>query len=1198
MWSSTRHFALSMLVSRRLQLHPDVGEILGSYYSVFPFEVDFRADDPFSKRLAAMSTQMVDVFKNRWCSGVDVMGEINRMTGRSAQAAIPFVMSSGLAASRLEGVPGALLHSQDHVYLCYDTPQTLVDVIINPQSNGDTVLTYMVVESAFPSGMHGRVLNAFQGLAQTLGGDDGAWHHTRPVGPPAEDLEVIAQCKLDTVTRPVPEGLLCDALKRAAPELADALAVYTPRMSVTYAQLLQRAYGVATLLVEHFSVSTGDRIAVELYKSVWMPIAAYGVHLAGGGYVPLDPVLPAERIAGILDDASVPVVLTSNEVTNRPEVATSTYVELEDVALAQTLPRSPQQLPTGLAYIIYTSGSTGKPKGVVLDNRGPLNTCVDVNARFEVKPSDRIFGISSMSFDLSVYDLFGSTAAGAALVYPAAEDTRNSSAWPTLLREQCVTVWNSAPALMQLLLDTVDEDETLPAVGVVMLSGDWIPLSMPERIRQMAAESRVCSLGGATEASIWSIWYEIEQIPIPKDWLSIPYGFGMANQPWLILDEHLHPVPLGVTGELFIGGVGLAVEYLGDEEKTNAKFITVSSGERIYRTGDLGRWGAAGDIEFQGRIDAQVKIGGYRVEVGEIEHALREHAAVQEAVVLALGERTDRYLVAWVQRQTAVTDEATLRQELLDHLASLLPAYMVPRLLAFVETFPVTSNGKLDRKALQVPKAEVSESAAASEPTNQAEASLLAIWREMLGSESIGMQDSFFEFGGTSLRAMQLAVRLRKTFGIPLGINDILAAPTVKQLAPRLQVVDSPWSPLVALRAGGHGQPIFLVHPSGGQVTAYRPLLDHLSCPLYAFEAAGLQPDLEPDETIAAMATRFIDAMMSVRSGGPYTIGGWSFGGLVAFEIARLLLAAGQEVDRLILIDTASPPPRGSIAPWEFVAWFVEDLQLDLDPTWASELVSGPLRDQGDLKRVLQPYRDAGLLPEGFDETTVWPMYAVFYANVTGGQVYAPPPTVLPLRTQLLRATVRSTTGPDGTSKAVVEEYLGHPHTDAPDWGWRWLVGGVDLVETTWVEGSHFTLLSEGTAERVADILRTADIHTKEIALVAESEGASGNASSGRVSISMDLDEEDGHGAMARFGRADVLPARVVARASDASLAMDMALQHDISSVLGILQRVLGDGLAADTPLQEGSDCHQHTCCTYTTCYTYSTCSTYSTCCT
>jgi acyl-coenzyme A synthetase/AMP-(fatty) acid ligase len=309
---------------------------------------------------------------------------------------------------------------------------------------------------------------------------------------------------------------------------------------------------------------------------------------------------------------------------------------------------------------------------------------------------------------------------------------------------------------MQLLLDTCGDGVHLPNLRLVLLSGDWIPPSMPERIRLLSPGTSVVSLGGATEASIWSIWFETPA-PVPRSWSSIPYGHAMANQPWKVLDAESYPAPAWVAGELHIGGIGLALGYMANGQKTAASFIVnPHTGETLYRTGDLGRWQADGALEFLGRVDFQVKIGGYRVELGEIEHALRDAPGVQEAAVQALGERDNRYLAAWIQPRDR--KQVPSKDQLKAALQARLPAYMVPNVFVVIGSFPVTSNGKLDRKALRVPEGEGAQESCASASVAAAsphEAALLSLFREFL-RPSVGSNDNFFESGGSSLRAMQV----------------------------------------------------------------------------------------------------------------------------------------------------------------------------------------------------------------------------------------------------------------------------------------------------------------------------------------------------------------------------------------------------------------------------------------------------------
>ncbi|MBW8879725.1 MAG: AMP-binding protein, partial [Acidobacteria bacterium] len=421
------------------------------------------------------------------------------------------------------------------------------------------------------------------------------------------------------------------------------------------------------------------------------------------------------------------------------------------------------------------------PKGVMIDHRGALNTVVDVNQRFRVGPQDRVLALSALNFDLSVYDVFGLLSAGGALVMPEPESLRDPSHWLDLLLSERVTVWNTVPALMEMLVQYLGaRDLPESRLRVALLSGDWIPVTLPERLRSLFRGVETISLGGATEASIWSILYAIEEVD--PAWPSIPYGRPMVNQRFHVLDTRLEPCPAWVPGHLYIGGVGLARGYWRDEEKTRASFVShPRTGEGLYRTGDLGRYLPDGTIEFLGREDFQVKIQGHRIELGEIEAVLLQHPSVETAVVLAVGERrAGRRLVGYV-----VAREETSSAELREFLGEKLPAYMVPATLVRLESLPLTSNGKVDRVALAEMAAGEEEgmlAAGFAAPRTPVEDRLAGLWSELLGAERVGIHDSFFDLGGNSLVAIRMITRLREMFGVEMPLRALFGAPTVAEL--------------------------------------------------------------------------------------------------------------------------------------------------------------------------------------------------------------------------------------------------------------------------------------------------------------------------------------------------------------------------------------------------------------------------------
>jgi amino acid adenylation domain-containing protein len=521
-------------------------------------------------------------------------------------------------------------------------------------------------------------------------------------------------------------------------------------------------------------------------------VAVLGVLVSGAAYLPIDPALPTERLWYLLENGQVELALTQPWLDESLEWPAGVQrLRVEDAAWAgvDEGPLAAVQGPQDLAYVIFTSGSTGQPKGVMIDHRGAVNTILDINRRFGVGPEDRVLALSALNFDLSVYDIFGLLAAGGLVVMPDAGTTRDPAHWAEWLRREQVTLWDTVPALMEMLVEHVGgRGEALPAsLRLALLSGDWVPLTLPERIEALASgEVQVISLGGATEASIWSILYPIERVE--PTWKSIPYGRPMVNQRFHVLNEWLSPCPVWTPGQLYIGGLGLAQGYWRDEAKTQASFFChPRTGERLYRTGDLGRYLPDGNIEFLGREDLQVKVRGHRIELGEIEAALEQHPGVQNGVVVAVGEpRGDKYLVAYVVPEGK--ENGPTAADIRGYLKEKLPEYMVPPAFVFLDELPLTSNGKVNRKALPAPdQVRLEQERPFEAPRNPLEEVLVGICSELLGVEQVGIHDNFFELGGNSLLAASLASRILNTFQVELLLPSLFEMPTVAGLAQAIE---------------------------------------------------------------------------------------------------------------------------------------------------------------------------------------------------------------------------------------------------------------------------------------------------------------------------------------------------------------------------------------------------------------------------
>jgi amino acid adenylation domain-containing protein len=477
------------------------------------------------------------------------------------------------------------------------------------------------------------------------------------------DLLPVAQLRqrevVNATEAPAPIELLHTRFLRQISQRPAQNAVISPSRNLTYRELdiLSREVGFA---LYQAGAAPETLVAVVMEKGWEQVVAVLSILRAGAAYLPIDPHLPQERLWHLLERGEVRLVVTQPWIDEKlvwPEGIQRFNVSdayLNSSAGTALLAMEPLQDLHNLAYVIFTSGSTGLPKGVAIDHAGAVNTVIDVNQRFHVGADDRVLALSALNFDLSVYDIFGMLAVGGTIVFPDAALANDPAHWAELVRREQVTIWNSVPALMDMFVEYVTG---LPALyprqlRLVLMSGDWIPVTLPDRIRALVNPCEIISMGGATEASIWSIIYPLGMVD--PTWKSIPYGRPMVNQRFYVLNKALEPCPLWVPGHLYIGGIGLAKGYWRDREKTAASFIThPRTGERIYRTGDLGRYLPDGTIEFLGRDDFQVKVRGYRIELGEIETALRQHPEVQESLVMVREDEVgDKRLVAYVTQRT------------------------------------------------------------------------------------------------------------------------------------------------------------------------------------------------------------------------------------------------------------------------------------------------------------------------------------------------------------------------------------------------------------------------------------------------------------------------------------------------------------------------------------------------------------------
>lgn len=591
---------------------------------------------------------------------------------------------------------------------------------------------------------------------------------------------------------PAPFELLHQAFERQAALRPDATALITPDGTLGFGELDRAANRVARALRAR-GVSRGGDVAVMMPRGAELVMALLGVLKVGAAYVPLESGLPPARAARILDTLQVRLLVTATaglDAARSVQAAApslDTLLAIEDCSAYDCAPLATLAEPSDVAYTIFTSGSTGVPKGVRVQHAPAVNLCDWVNRSFGVGPGDRLFFVTSPSFDLSVYDIFGALGAGAGVRVATDAELRDPERLYRVLKDEGITFWDSAPATLQQLEPLFEvPGAPLPALRLVFLSGDWIPVQLPDAVRRAFPRAEVVSLGGATEAAIWSNVFRIGHVE--PGWASIPYGRPIRNARYYVLDARLQPQPVGVAGDLYIGGDCLALGYAAAPALTADRFTPdpfgTRPGARMYRTGDLARMQADGTMIFLGRSDFQVKVRGFRVETGEIEAVLCQHPAIAAAAVVTRVEIPGS-LVAYVVASTPI-EAAALRA----HAAAQLPDYMLPAAFVAVDALPMNANGKLDRQALPAPLP-IASALERIAPCDALEAQVHRTWAAVLGHGEFGVTDNFFEIGGHSLGAFQVVSRLRAAHGVDLPLRELFLSPTVRTLSACLRAAEA-----------------------------------------------------------------------------------------------------------------------------------------------------------------------------------------------------------------------------------------------------------------------------------------------------------------------------------------------------------------------------------------------------------------------
>ncbi|MGW4241287.1 non-ribosomal peptide synthetase [Nocardia sp. NPDC004722] len=727
-----------------------------------------------------------------------------------------------------------------------------------------------------------------------------------------ERVRVIDQW--NATARPVPgPATLPDLLAATIARHSDAPALISGDIRLNYTELDERVNRLARHLISR-GVGPERPVVLALRRSLDLVVALYAVSVAGGAYIPVDPDQPTDRIRHILESATPVCVLTDADAGFQTSIAPVVRLDelvLDDVS-ANPIDDSERTAPlrdSNTAYIIFTSGSTGRPKGVALPHGAVVNQLLWKVTEFGLDPADAVLLKTAATFDLSVWEFWSAVACGGRMVIAAPDGHKDPAYLNELMAREWVTTLHVVPSMLDALLT----DGLPDSLWRVLAIGEALPGPLALRVLRERPRTELFNLYGPTEAAVSITNHRVTE----RDELSVSIGSPEWNSQVYVLDSRLRPVPVGVSGELYLAGAQLARGYYGRADLTSDRFVAnpfAGNGSRMYRTGDLVAWQANGELEYRGRTDFQVKIRGFRIELGDIETALLRVDAIASAAVVAhtdpvLGDRLVAYVVG--------ADGEPDKQQLQSALAAELPSYMIPSVFMPLEALPLNANGKLDRKALPEPVVAAREF---REPITAQERTVCAVFAEVLGAPRIGLDDNFFEQGGNSLTATRLANLLGHALEHRVPVMLIFTTPTPAGLIAAMAEQDTgsaAFDVLLPLRTTGSAQPLFCIHPIGGIAWSFAGLAAHLDPdqPLYGLQSPALLGAEPLPDSIEDWARRYVKEILTIQPTGPYHLLGWSLGGVIAHAMAVQLQEDGAEVALLAMLDSHNVTGGGTAAP-------------------------------------------------------------------------------------------------------------------------------------------------------------------------------------------------------------------------------------------------------------------------------------------
>jgi amino acid adenylation domain-containing protein len=876
--------------------------LVGHCVNLLPLRSLPKGDSSFIDYLKERKSPVLDAYDHQMYTFGSLLKKLNIPRDASRLPLVPIVFNIDIGMD--EGIG---FHNLKHRYINNPREYETFEIFLNiTDHKGMLTFEWSYNTQLFELATISRFMDTLEHLLREVVKTPDTPISKLPVLNAAE-IKVQLDKWNDTKVAYPKEKPLHQIISETAAQYPNSIALKFNNEELTYKQLNQKANQMAAVLIEN-GVKPNDKVAISLDRSAELVVALLAIIKAGATYIPLDPVFPINRINYMLEDSAAVVLLTSKNYRGQ-YVSNAKEIILEEVLL--TLSAYPTTDPEvevkgeDLIYILYTSGSTGQPKGVQIKHHNVVNFLYSMQKQPGLTAADKLLAVTTISFDIAGLELWLPLITGAQIVLADAATAKDGNALLGIIKKDKITVMQATPYTWRIMLEAGWDKEKIK----VICGGEALPMDLAQRI--LDKSTSLWNVYGPTETTIWST---LKEITANEGFISI--GKPIDNTAIYILDPFQNMLSPGVAGEIYIAGEGVAQGYLNQPELTAEKFVSDPFSDelkaKMYRTGDLGTFTPDGNLMYLSRIDAQVKIRGYRIETGEIEFNLAKEDTIKQAVVIARADNNgvDK-LVAYIVLQEG-TQQAEDNSELIHqwrvNLKTSVPDYMVPDNFIVIDAMPMTPNGKVDKKTLAAQDIETVQTVSYVAPRTDVEKMVADIWIELLGIEQVGIYDNFFELGGHSLIAVQVMARIETETGKRLPLAVLFENSTVEKLSLMLEMDGKSitWDSLVPIKPNGTKVPIYIVHGAGLNVLLFNTLAKHMDTdqPVYGLQAKGLNGVDEPLSRIEDIAAHYISSIRAQNPDGPYALAGFSFGGIIAYEMAKQLMALNKDVRMLAMFDT------------------------------------------------------------------------------------------------------------------------------------------------------------------------------------------------------------------------------------------------------------------------------------------------------